>query len=222
MALALLLLVFCAIGLLLALNPGLDLWAAHWFAGDTPIVTSQQWWWVEWINAWTPLVFRLWLGLCFLLWLGSWMGKRWQRWRMPLLYVVIAGIIGPGLAVGAIKEQVNRARPYQVQDFGGTAHFTPAGQITDQCAENCSFVSGHVACGYFFCTLALLSRKRTLWLATGVCAGLLIGFARMSAMGHWLSDVVWAFPITVVPCWLVWRLMRWAQSCLAQPSSTVG
>ena len=39
------------------------------------------------------------------------------------------------------------------------------------------------------------------------CSGLTIGFARMADGAHWLSDVLWASPITLVCSWLVWKLL---------------
>jgi lipid A 4'-phosphatase len=106
------------------------------------------------------------------------------------------------------KENWQRARPYQVEIFGGTQQFTRATVITDQCDNNCSFVSGHVACGFFFCSLMLIqARRRTWWLIAGTSAGLAIGFSRMSAVAHWFSDVLWAGPITLMTSWLVWKIL---------------
>ncbi len=106
------------------------------------------------------------------------------------------------------KEHWQRARPYQVDHFGGTQQFTRAAVITDQCDNNCSFVSGHVACGFFFSSLMLIQlRRRKAWLLAGTAAGLAIGFSRMSAVAHWFSDVLWAYPITLMSSWLVWQLL---------------
>ena len=117
--------------------------------------------------------------------------------------------MGPGLLVNSgFKENWQRARPYQVQPFGGTQQFTRATVMADQCNNNCSFVSGHVACGIFFVSLMLVQRRRALtWGASGVLAGLIIGFARMADGAHWLSDVLWACPITLVCSWVVWKLL---------------
>jgi len=41
----------------------------------------------------------------------------------------------------------------------------------------------------------------------GTVSGLAIGFSRMSAVAHWLSDVLWAYPITLMSSWLVWQLL---------------
>ena len=128
---------------------------------------------------------------------------------MALLYVAIAGTLGPGLVVNqGFKDNWQRARPYQVENFGGDKRFTRATVMTDQCKDNCSFVSGHVACGYFFISLMLLQRRRAwTWAGVGLVSAGLIAFSRISDKAHWLSDTLWAGPITLVTSWLVWRVL---------------
>jgi lipid A 4'-phosphatase len=135
--------------------------------------------------------------------------------------IVIAGILGPGAVVNwGFKEHWQRARPYQVVNFGGDKQFTRATVMTDQCDNNCSFVSGHVACGFFFTSLMLIQRRRKVaWAIAGSLAGLVIGFARMSDMAHWLSDVLWAYPITLATSWVVWKSLLCVYT---RPRSTVG
>ena len=187
--------------------PAADLALAALFTGASPTIASADWWWVVGINLYVPALFRIGLAVCFVAWLVVTFGKRWKVWRLPLAFVVVAGIMGPGVVVNAVfKEHWQRARPYQVEHFGGAQQFTRAAVITDQCNNNCSFVSGHVACGFFFTTLLLVHRRRqTLWALAGTGAGLGIGFARMSDVAHWFSDVLWAYPITLVTSWLVWK-----------------
>ena len=194
----------------LALIPTLwtsvDIAAAGLFTGPGAVVPAGNWWWVELINGYVPAVFRVVLGLAFVGWVLAHVQPRWKTWRHPLAFVVLAGLLGPGLIVNTgFKDHWQRARPYQVQAFGGTQQFTRAGVITDQCDNNCSFVSGHVACGFFWVTLMLVQRRRQrLWAAAGILAGALIGFARMADVAHWFSDVLWACPITLLSSWLVW------------------
>ncbi len=200
---------------------GLDLQAAALFAGTQAPVNAVNWWWVEWINGWIPAVFRACLVITLLGWLVAQFGSRWQAWRLPLAFVVVAGVLGPGMVVNwGFKENWQRARPYQVENFGGPQKFSRAAVISDQCNNNCSFVSGHVSCGVFLISLGLVHRRRQRrWAAIGVASGLVIGFARMADVAHWLSDVLWAFPITLLSCWLVWQgLLR----IYRKPSSTVG
>jgi lipid A 4'-phosphatase len=201
-------LVLCSIALALipTLWPELDVWAAAWFTGAQPRVASVHWWWVEWINYYVPTAFRWGIGLSALGWVAATWAQRSLALRKGLALFVIAGILGPGAAVNwGFKDHWQRARPYQVQQFGGTAQFTRATVMTDQCEANCSFVSGHVACGIFFAGFMLVHRRRKVqWAVAGCVAGWIIGFARMSDVAHWLSDVLWAFPITLAVSWLVW------------------
>lgn len=97
--------------------------------------------------------------------LGLW---SW-RLRRPVLgidprraaFVVLALALGPGLVVNAVlKEHVGRARPAQLETFGGEASFSPAWTLSDQCAENCSFVSGDVAAAAAMLAPALLVAAR--------------------------------------------------------------
>jgi len=212
-----------AIGLALVptLWSALDLRLAVLFAGPDASIAAVHWWWVEWINDYVPAVFRYFLLAAAIGWLATRFRPRWQAWSLPLAFVVLAGVLGPGAVVNwGFKEHWQRARPYQVQELGGTQKFTRATVMTDQCDNNCSFVSGHVSCGVFLISIGLVHRRRQrIWAAAGVASGLLIGFARMADVAHWFSDVLWAFPITLATSWLVWKALLMFQ---ARPSRTVG
>lgn len=214
-----------ALSILVALVPtlwtNLDLQSAAIFAGPQAPLHAVNWWWVELINGWVPALFRACLFVALLGWLVAQSRARWQAWRLPLAFVVMAGILGPGMVVNwGFKENWQRARPYQVENFGGAQKFSRAAVMTDQCDNNCSFVSGHVSCGVFLISLGLVHRRRQMrWAAVGVASGLVIGFARMADVAHWLSDVLWAFPITLLTSWLVWKGLL---LIYRKPSSTVG
>ena len=187
----------------------LDLGAAALFLGAQPAMQAVHWWWVEWINAYVPAVFRTVVVLALLGWIVVSVRRVGKRWRLILSFVVLGGALGPGLLVNSgFKDNWQRARPYQVEDFGGSQKFTRAAVMTDQCDNNCSFVSGHVACGFFLASLMLVQRRRQVfWGVVGVTSGLVIGFARMADGVHWLSDVLWAGPITLVCSWTLWKLL---------------
>lgn len=190
----------------------LDLNAAGLFIGSAKQLDSVHWFWVELINVYVPAVFRTVVVAALLAWIFISVRGLAPRWRLPLAFIVLAGTLGPGVLVNSgFKDNWQRARPYQVQAFGGTQQFTRATVMTDQCNNNCSFVSGHVACGFFLVSLMLVQRKRQYrWAAAGMAAGWLIGFARMSDAAHWLSDVLWAGPITLLCSWVVWKGLLWA------------
>lgn len=121
-------------------------------------------------------------------------------------FVLLLFLLGPGLLVnGILKAHWGRARPSNVIDFGGKAQFTPAYEITDQCAKNCSFVSGEGA-GTMALTItallilfALRSRLSLGVYRLGQVAAwavlLFVGWQRVAAGGHFLSDVLlsWLF-----------------------------
>jgi len=200
-----------------------DLFFAGLFAGPQKQLEARDWWWVELINLYVPLVFRWIVFGSAALFALSFALKRLAPLRFTFIFLAMAIATGPGLIVnGVFKDQWQRARPYQVAEFGGPQQFTRAAVMTDQCDNNCSFVSGHVACGFFLMSLLLLqaSRRRT-WLVIGAACGLLIGFARMADSAHWLSDVLWAGPITMMSSWLVWQsllhLPRWTRLYSAPP-----
>lgn len=115
-----------------------------------------------------------------------------MRQRRAALYLLLVMIIGPGLLVNTLfKDQWGRARPSQIEQFGGEKIFTRAAIPTDQCQKNCSFVSGHASVGFFFLALAYVwPRRRILWLVVGTGLGLGIGLIRMIQGGHFFSDVI--------------------------------
>jgi lipid A 4'-phosphatase len=55
--------------------------------------------------------------------------------------------------------------------------------------------------------MLLAPRKRWYWIGGGIAFGVVIGVARMSVGAHWLSDVLWALPITLATSWLVWNVL---------------
>ncbi len=200
---------FVLLALVPTVWPAIDIAAAGLFVGPGMVLDAGQWPWVVWINAYTPSVFRFMVVAAAAGWLFTSLSPYGKRWRMQLAFLVLAGTLGPGLVVNLVfKDNWQRARPYQVQQFGGSQQFTRAAVITDQCDNNCSFVSGHVACGFFLASLMLLQpRRRVLWAGIGITAGLLIGFARMADVAHWLSDVLWACPITLLCSWIAWQVL---------------
>jgi lipid A 4'-phosphatase len=114
------------------------------------------------------------------------------RQRRAALYLLLVMIIGPGLLVNTLfKDHWGRARPAQVEEFGGTKQFTRAAIPTDQCEKNCSFVSGHASVGFYFVAFAFVwPHRRVFWHVTGTGLGLGVGLVRIIQGGHFFSDVI--------------------------------
>lgn len=109
------------------------------------------------------------------------------------LFLATSLALGPGLVVNTLlKDHWGRARPHQIVEFGGSAHFSPAVLLSDQCARNCSFPSGHAALGFWLVAFAMVMpppwRRIAVPIAFGV--GVLVGFMRIAQGAHFLSDVV--------------------------------
>lgn len=197
-----------AVALVPALFPSLDMAAAAFFFQSNPPLKASQWLWVEWVNEYTPDIFRALVILCLIGWIFASLVPRLRHWCLTLAFVGLSVAMGPGLATWAVKEHHLRARPFDVVEFGGVRQFTPALVKANQCDDNCAFASGHAACGFFFASLMLLDpRRRWWWIAAGTAGGLAIGLARMAVGAHWLSDVLWAFPITLFSSWFVWHVL---------------
>ncbi len=114
----------------------------------------------------------------------------WRRWAFLLLTL----LLGPGLVTNVLfKDNWGRARPLQVAEFGGPAQFTPALVLSDQCAKNCSFVSGDASFGFWMHSFAYIAprRRRPLFWA-GLGIGVLGGLLRIGMGAHFFSDVVFA------------------------------
>ncbi len=199
-----------AVGLLPVLWPQLDIAVAGYFLQDKPPVDPAQWLWVEWVNEYTPDIFRGLAMFCIAAWIVVSLLRRSRRAGIALAFVGISLLLGPGFSTWAVKEHTLRARPFDVVQFGGDRQFTPALTQARQCTDNCAFTSGHVACGFFFVSLMLLDpRRRWRWIAAGLVAGSLVGVARMSVGAHWLSDALWALPITLLASGLVWTVLSY-------------
>lgn len=115
--------------------------------------------------------------------------------RKSIIYLSLVFALGPGLLINAgLKENVGRARPAEVIQFGGEKTFTKAFVISDQ--NGTSFVSGHASFGYYFISLAFLTsnrKKKLFFTAFSIMLGLTIGMVRVMQGRHFFSDIVLAF-----------------------------
>lgn len=116
--------------------------------------------------------------------------------------------LGSGLLVNeALKNHWDRARPREVERFGGEARFTPALVPADQCEDNCSFVSGHASFVFVGYAIALVARRRALAIGIVTLLGALAGLGRLMQGGHFVSDVAFAGVFMFGVAWALHRAL---------------
>lgn len=154
------------------------------------------------------------LGLAGLVWwLAALCIRRRQLWGVQRgvgLFLALALLLGPGLVVnGVLKDYWGRARPVQIQEFGGERTFSPALVIADQCERNCAFTSGHAAIAFYLVVLAFLLTGPWRWIAFwgAVLYGAVVGLVRIVQGGHFLSDVVFSFIFVFLVAAILHRLI---------------
>ncbi len=196
---------FVGFGLLFLLLPERDLWASAWFyRPGWGFVLSPM---LEPVHRAVPLLAQLIVGaLVAGLLIASLVGAAWPL-RKGLIYLLLVAALGPGLLVNTLfKDHWGRARPAQVEPFGGDKAFAPAWVPGRQCASNCAFPCGDASVGFFLLAPGfLLARQRRAWFATGIIAGGLLGLVRLAQGGHFLSDVIFAFYLVYFSAWLLHR-----------------
>ena len=193
--------------------PQIDLWMAGLFytPGEGFVLQGSRA--VDWLRrlmAWSTQLFVI-AGLALLV--ANVVRQRLLKKATPLLassrsvvYVLLALGLGPGLLVnGILKSHSGRARPNQVMPFGGNKQFTQAFALSDQCAANCSFVSGESAVGFFGLTFVFVAqRRRTAIAVASILLGLLLGFIRMGQGAHFFSDVIFSGVFTFLVSYLLY------------------
>jgi lipid A 4'-phosphatase len=127
-----------------------------------------------------------------------------------ITYIALSFLLGPALVSNEVlKNNVGRARPAQVVEFGKQATFTPPFVISDQCTRNCAFVSGHASLGFAMITFAFLAApgiRRKTAIAAAIAFGTIVGIGRMIQGAHWLSDVIFAALVNIA---IAWALYYW-------------
>lgn len=183
---------------LFLLVPQVDLWVSGLFFRPGRGFVLRDWPPAAFVHHLVP-----WLAAAIVLilavaaaWLFLMKQPLWRFDRKALVFVALSTALGPGvLANTVLKDHWGRARPEQVQAFGGAREFTPAPLPATQCPRNCAFVSGDAALGFSFVAFALLlppgtTRRRAA--AAALAFGGFLGLVRIAQGGHFLSDVVWA------------------------------
>jgi membrane-associated PAP2 superfamily phosphatase len=167
-----------------------------------PYYTSEQGWFLANESFWL-FIYKYGIFLGYFLAFGallvvslSYWNKALVVWRKAAYFMLFVMIVGPGVLVnGTFKEHWGRPRPREITQFDGVEQFHKVWVKGD--TKGKSFPCGHASMGFFMAIPFLFLRRRYkkwAWsfLIFGTLYGLLIGYARMIAGGHFASDVLWA------------------------------
>ncbi len=194
-------LLLLALAAVLTAPPVVDLTVASWFYDG-----SAKWPWVHerrqpWLAMYEYGTLPTWvmvIGAAVLL-LLSLRVPRLIRQRRRLVIIVLAVLLGPGLAINAgLKEYWGRPRPNRVQQFDQVEHFHAWWQPS-RTEGHRSFASGHVSMTFALLagTLTIESRRRRrLATAAATAYGCIMIAARVVAGAHWLSDALLSATLT--------------------------
>lgn len=137
-------------------------------------------------------------------------------WRTSLvsprdtLFILSTLALGPGLVVNLIfKNHWGRPRPTAVGYFHGDQPFVGVWQISDGCTSNCSFVSGEASSAIWLLALVVLLPPRWRGLAVKALVGLavLMSLNRIAMGGHFLSDVLLSWWMTLAVMAIAYRVL---------------
>ncbi len=106
-----------------------------------------------------------------------------------------------------LKNLWGRARPGDVVEFGGVEAFTPWYKMSDGCVTNCSFVSGDASVGFSIVILYFITRN-IIYLYSSLIFGFLLGVIRISAGGHFFSDVVFSGLVIIILNLLLFKIYK--------------
>ncbi|MFA5983447.1 MAG: phosphatase PAP2 family protein [Methylococcaceae bacterium] len=125
-------------------------------------------------------------------------------YKKPALYILLVIVLGPGLMINLIfKDHWGRPRPVHITDFGGQYQYIPPLQIGHTPEK--SFPCGHCSVGYLLFTLYFLSSKRkALYFGIALGLAMVLAITRMSAGGHFVSDILWSGYLVFFVAWLVY------------------
>lgn len=195
-----------------------DIALAHLFYSqhtDNPWPNQSYWLWRGLYDFGRPSVL-LTISVALLIVLSGFRYRPLARFRYRAIYFIAVASLGPGLIVNlVIKDNWGRPRPREIVEFNGSHPYQPPLVISDTGKK--SFVCGHCSSGYMFFALYFIVRKgRLLVLCGTLFYSFLIGIGRMTAGGHFVSDILWS---GYVVFGLSWFLYYFVFNAFSPPSS---
>ena len=115
-----------------------------------------------------------------------------SRTKLILLGFIVGPVIGCGLIANFyFKDNWGRARPINIQEFGGDKIYAKPFIISDQCKKNCSWIGGEASAAFSFITGTIIL-KNPIYLLINLIFGIVVSLCRIAMGGHFLSDNIFA------------------------------
>lgn len=203
----------------------LDVPLAHWFGSAQGFALTHDWWLQAVLHTGARQVaWALVLALVVMIWKP--LGPLRALPRADRVGLV-AGIVLAALVVQLLKRASLTSCPWDLQAFGGTAHYVSHWRwgLADGGGGHC-FPAGHASTAFaflaaFFWLRPWAPRAARTGLVLTLLAGLLFGTVQMARGAHFFSHVLWAGWF----CWLAggllwcavqaWRAQRGAPGAVA-------
>ncbi len=119
--------------------------------------------------------------------------KSLRRLKLFFFGLIIGPVIGCGLIANLyFKDTWGRARPIQVQEFGGNKMFSKPMVKSDQCEKNCSWIGGETSAAFSLLVGVFILKRAYTIIFLNLILGSLVIFCRLAMGGHFLSDNLFA------------------------------
>lgn len=173
----------------------LDAQIAAWFyqSDKSGQVWPYQFWWPVKLLYDYAFALTLAAGLAALaVYIAGYFHGFCRRLQRQALYILLVILIGPVLMVNFVfKDHWGRPRPVHIQPFGGEYAYVPPLKLAH--TPDKSFVCGHCVVAFLFFVFYFLSQNhKVFYFCLTIIMASLMGFSRMSAGGHFMSDVLWS------------------------------
>jgi lipid A 4'-phosphatase len=127
-----------------------------------------------------------------------------------VVFLLSTLVLGSGLLVNVVlKDYWGRPRPVAIDAFGGESPYVEIWRITDYCDSNCSFVSGEASTAIWLLAIAFVLPKGIRLPAGAVILAyaVLLSLNRIAFGGHFASDVLLSFALTLLVIAVVHRIV---------------
>ncbi|QEM67226.1 phosphatase PAP2 family protein [Geobacter sp. FeAm09] len=190
---------------------GADLKAATFFYinGAWPVGDAQPWHFLYLYGHYPAYILG---GAALALYVAGFAKSHLATFRKGAAFMVILLLLGPGLLVNAaFKDCWGRPRPREVAQFGGKRAFHSPWERGIP-GNGKSFPSGHGASAFYLAMPYFALRRRSPRIARrifvlGMLYGIVMGVARVSQGGHFVSDILWAWGVVHLTAVALYYLM---------------